>query len=191
MTMRPIFLMLAGPNGAGKSTFYEAYLAHLDLPFLNADVLAKAFRLDAYAASAETARLRDRLLEEHQSFITESVFSDPIGEKVSVLANAARNGYDVELIYIGLSSAALSMRRVADRVQAGGHPVPAEKIKGRYSRSLTNLKLAIERLPRVRLHDNSTYQAPHQFVAEFREGQLYRCGNGTIPSWARDFVPVR
>lgn len=186
--MKPLLIMVAGPNGAGKSTFYESYLSHLDLPFLNADNLAREIRVDAYTATAEIASARDRLISLRRSFITETVLSDPVGEKIGVLVDAARQGFDVRLIYIGLDSPALSRERVADRVGADGHDVPEEKLAGRYHRSLENLRRAIRDLPLVQIYDNSDHQAPHRFIAEFRNGKLHRRCEGAVPPWAAEFT---
>ncbi|MFZ4682933.1 MAG: AAA family ATPase [Terrimicrobiaceae bacterium] len=185
--MAPLLVMLAGPNGAGKSTFHASHLSHLHLPFLNADALSLRLQIGPYEAADEIARIRERMVLERQSFITESVFSDPVGDKVDFLASASRQGFDVELIYIGLEDAGLSADRVAARVAAGGHDVPLEKIKSRYARTLANLERAIARLPRVRLYDNSSWKDPFRFLGEFRSGSLVRKGT-SIPAWARPFL---
>ena len=94
--------MLAGPNGAGKSTFYEAYLSGLGLPFLNANVLAKVTGMDAYEAAERISDARRIMIGRGKGFITETVFSDPVGAKVNLLAEAVEAGFDVQLIYIGI-----------------------------------------------------------------------------------------
>jgi len=186
--LKPILLVLAGPNGAGKSTFYQAYLSRLDLPFLNADVLARALGLAPYEAANAIARLRDHRIGQRQGFILETVFSDPIGEKIGVFEHAARSGFEVRLVYIGLADPGLCQQRVLDRVRAGGHDVPPEKLSARYARSLANLERAIHRLPLVTLYDNGSYEYPHRFVAEFRHGALVRRNESFLPEWARPFV---
>lgn len=181
----PLLIMLAGPNGAGKSTFWETHLKHLNLPFLNADILARETGLDAYTSAKNIASIRDELIERQDSFITETVLSDPVGEKVQILANASEKGFDVTLIYIGIESSDLSRRRVKTRVQAGGHDVPTEKLQARYERSLDNLERAIHQLPRVLIYDNSSFVNPHLFLAEFRQGKLFRQTEGAaMPKWA-------
>ncbi len=85
---RPIVLAVAGPNGAGKTTFYEALVAPAGLRFVNADDLARELELDPYAAAEVAAGLRERLLEQGESFVYETVFSDPVGEKVALLRSA-------------------------------------------------------------------------------------------------------
>ena len=185
----PLLIMLAGPNGAGKSTFWETHLKHLNLPFLNADILARETGLDVYTSANNIASIRDELIERQESFITETVLSDPVGEKVQVLAKASEKGFDVTLIYIGIESSDLSRRRVKARVQAGGHDVPTEKLQARYVRSLDNLKRAIQQLPRVLIYDNSSFESPHRFIAEFRQGKVFRSTKENLTGWVRNFVP--
>ncbi len=179
--------MLAGPNGAGKSTFYRTYLAVLGLPFLNADVLAAEVGMEAYEAAAQIAEARRLLIERRTGFVTETVLSDPVGAKVDDLANAAAAGFDVHLIYIGIADADQSAERVATRVKAGGHDVPLTKIMARYQRTLDNLERAINRLPRVTLYDNSSFDEPYRQIAEFRDGHLHERTQGPIPPWAQRF----
>lgn len=184
----PLLVVLAGPNGAGKSTFHEAHISRLGLPFLNADVLARETGIDAYEAARTIAAIRDEFVARRDSFITETVLSDPVGEKVGVLARAADTGFDVTLIYIGIESCDLSRRRVQARVAAGGHDVPVEKLVARYERSLDNLERAIVQLPRVLIYDNSSFASPHRFLAEFRSGDQVRVGEGKTPKWATRFL---
>lgn len=188
----PLLVMLAGPNGAGKSTFFESHLKQLELPFLNADILARETDLDAYEAAGTIAAIRDQLIANKESFITETVFSDPVGEKVEVLAQAAQSGFDVTLIYIGIENSELSKKRVQSRVEAGGHDVPTEKLAARYQRSLENLRRAIERLPRVArvvIYDNSSFANPHQLLVEFQNGKCVRQEVAELPDWLTPFIP--
>ena len=187
--MNPQLVMLAGPNGAGKTTFFRAYLAGLGLPFLNADILAAETGMEAYEAAAEIAEMRRILIVRRTGFIIESVLSDPVGAKVEDLAQAAEAGFDVHLIFIGIADAELSADRVATRVKAGGHDVPLVKIRTRYQRTLNNLERAISRLPRVTVLDNSSFDRPYRFLAEFRHGQAHQRTGSPIPAWARRFIP--
>lgn len=184
---RPLLVMLAGPNGAGKSTYYHTKLAHIGLPFLNADVLAQQQNIGAYEAAAEVAKMREELRRHQKPFITETVLSDPVGEKVSFLRQSSDQGYDVRLIFIGIDSPAMSLNRVRERVKAGGHDVPVDKIMARYERTLANLERAIQVLPWVNLVDNSSYQHPHRLLAKFRNGQLAFRYEGEIPGWCSGF----
>ena len=112
---RPILVALAGPNGAGKTTFFHAHLAAAGLRFLNADVLAAELSVEAANAARLANALRETLVERGESFVFETVFSDPVGDKVEFLAEAAERGYVVILCYIGLSEPAQSVERMAMR----------------------------------------------------------------------------
>jgi predicted ABC-type ATPase len=183
--MKPVLIVLAGPNGAGKSTFFEAFLSNKGLPFINADVLASELNLDALDAAEIAQRFRVNLVERNESFITETVFSDPVGAKLSFFEQAEENGYEVTLIYIGISNVQLSRARVEKRKQAGGHDVPSDKLKGRFQRSLNNVKLATTRLSRVIVFDNSRSDKPFEIVAEFEDGKVKKKPTGSVPTWAR------
>ncbi len=183
--------MLAGPNGAGKSSFYEIYLSGLGLPFLNTDVLALASGMEAYEAASQVAEFRRVMVERRLGFVTETVLSDPVGEKVEFLANAVAEGFDVHLIFIGIATAAMAVERVRSRVKAGGHDVPMEKILARYERTLKNLERAIALVPRVTIYDNSSFENPYRLIAEFRCGELFRETTGKIPSWLRRHIPKK
>jgi predicted ABC-type ATPase len=185
----PTLIMLAGSNGAGKSTFYESFLKDKSLPFINADNLAKELNLDPYEAARMASDIREQMVSQGMSFISETVFSDPVGDKVSFLENASRAGYEVTLIFIGIESVDLSRERVASRVRAGGHNVPSEKLEQRYSRTLQNLSQAIATLPRVILFDNSQFDMPFRFVSEYRNGKCHKKGKEPTPHWASSAEP--
>jgi len=179
---RPLLVAVAGPNGAGKSTFHQAFLSQTGLRFVNADVIAHQLRMDPYAAAGVANAVRVELVRERESFIFETVFSDPANEKISFLKNAAADGYTVVLCFIGLPNAAASAERVALRVSKGGHDVPLQKIEARYARSLANLASSIRELPIVLVFDNGNLRTPYRMVAEFRSGELkFRAGR--VPVW--------
>ena len=139
---RPVIVALAGPNGAGKSTFYHAHLEAAGLRFVNADVLSRELRIGPYEAAKMADSLRRELVRQRESFVFETVFSDPAGDKLAFLKAAAQSGYSVILCFIGLKNPQTSEERVAMRVSQGGHDVPTEKLKSRFPRTMTNLKAA-------------------------------------------------
>ena len=185
---RPIILAIADPNGAGKTTFYHVHLASAGLRFVNADVLAAKLAVEPYKAAHLADALRRALVKRGESFVFETVFSDPVGEKVAFLVEAATRGYVVVLCYIGLSSPAQSTARVAMRVSQGGHDIPDDKLRSRFSRTLANLQAAIARLPHLLIYDNSDLNVPYREVAVFEHGQLRRLQE-PIPEWLRPIFP--
>ena len=179
---RPILVAVAGPNGAGKTTFFHAHLAAAGLHFVNADVLATELDLPPYQAARVADALRRELVKRGESFVFETVFSDPVGDKVGFLEGAAQRGYIVVLCYIGLAGADQSAERVAMRVSQGGHDVPDEKLAARFPRTLDNLRSATQRLPHVLIYDNSDLAVPFRPVAVFEHGHLRRA-HEPVPAW--------
>jgi predicted ABC-type ATPase len=167
----PLLIMIAGPNGAGKTTFYEAHLAHVGLPFINADIIARRLQLAPYDAAEEATRIRETYLEKGISFICETVFSDPVGAKLEFLTRAIDRGFDVRLIFIQIRDIDLSIARVKDRTAAGGHDVPEDKLENRFPRTQLNLKKACKMLPYVQIYDNTSSNAPYRLMAEYKNGR--------------------
>ena len=170
---RPIVVAIAGPNGAGKSTFYEAHLRASGLRFVNADVLAKELALGAYPAAQLADVLRRELVSRKESFVFETVLSDPGGEKVAFLKETANAGYAVVLCFIGIPNAQISEQRVAMRVSQGGHDIPTEKLKARFPRTLRNLQRAVKELPCVLVFDNSELRYPYRHIASLMKVSLF------------------
>jgi predicted ABC-type ATPase len=172
LDQRPMIVALAGPNGAGKTTFYRAHLQPTGLRFVNADVIARELDLHPYAAAQMADALRRELVAQRESFVFETVFSDPVGDKLSFLKHAIEAGYTVVLCFIGISRPETSEQRVAMRVSQGGHDVPTDKLFTRFPRTLANLKSAIRELPYVLVFDNDELGAPFRQVAVFDHGKL-------------------
>lgn len=179
---RPIVVALAGPNGAGKTTFYHTHLQPAALRFVNADLLSRELEPDPYVAAQMADRVRRRLVAERESFIFETVFSDPVGDKLQFLKGTAAGGYTVVLCFIGLSGPEVSEERIAMRVSQGGHDVPAEKLVSRFPRTLANLKLAIRSLPFVFVYDNDDLRSPFRQVANFENGRAATLAK-RLPAW--------
>ena len=160
----PVFYLLAGPNGAGKSSLYRAAVAEglipADAEFVNAD-LYEAAHLQHIAdlqARSEHARQwaddrRITLLQAGQSFASETVFSH--ASKLALLSDAQRHGFVVVLLVVCLDNPQRLLARVKQRVQEGGHAVPAERILARYPRTLENLTQAVRQADMAMLYDTS------------------------------------
>jgi len=185
---RPLLIALAGPNGAGKSTFYKTYLQQLGLQFINADVIAKELNLDAYAAAKVAASLREELVRQRESFIFETVFSDPAGDKLAFFQEAAAVGFTVVLCFIGISNPGISNERVVFRRLKGGHDVPADKLITRFPRTLENLRRSIRELPFVLVYDNDDLNDPYRQVAVFEAGHAVELAVD-LPVWLQEMLP--
>jgi predicted ABC-type ATPase len=168
---RPVIVAIAGPNGAGKTTFYQAHLQPAGLRFVNADVLARELHIEPYAAARVADALRKELVEQRESFVFETVFSDPAGEKLAFLKSAAEAGYNTILCFIGIEGPEVSEQRV-----------------GRFPRILKNLKAALRGLPNVWVFDNNDLRIPYRLIAVFESGRPVKLQR-PVPSWLKPLLP--
>jgi predicted ABC-type ATPase len=177
--------LVIGPNGSGKTTFVTEFLT-LELPgyaYVNADEIAKArwpadSDAHAYEAAQVAAETRARLIAGGRSFIAETVFSHP--SKLDLIRSAQEAGYRV-VLHVMLVPEELAVRRVAYRVQAGGHDVPEHKIRERYQRLWRLVAQAISLADRAVVYDNSQPAGPAK-IAEFFGG--LPIGAAAWPEWA-------
>lgn len=180
----PVLHLLAGPNGAGKSTFVAQVLTPVThLPFVNADVIATqlwpwAQAEHAYDAPQAAADERRRLMTAGASFITETVFSHP--SKLDLVRRATAQGYVVHL-HVVMVPETLSAARVAARVAHGGHHVPGQKIRERYTRLWPLVAAAREVAARATFYDNSRAANPFRVVATYERGRP--AGEPAWPVW--------
>ena len=117
LDQRPIIVVIAGPNGAGKTTFYHAHLQPAGLRFVNADVLARELNLDPYAAAKVADALRRELVNQRESFVFETVFSDPVGDKLSFLKEAIEHFHGDASLRTDPGRRSLELRKLLRRFQ--------------------------------------------------------------------------
>ncbi len=153
----PEIFVIAGPNGAGKSTGAATILpTHFPTDrFLNADDIAKALATDSrIAAGRVMLRRMQELRDQGERFAFETTLAGQ--SHARFLQEAKHAGYRIHLAYVWLSSVELARKRVAGRVQDGGHDIAATDIERRYRRGLRNLfKLYLPLANRWVLCDNS------------------------------------
>lgn len=138
----------------------------------------------AYRAAALADIERRALVARGDTFVMETVFSDPAGAKLDFLRDARARGYGVAFVYVGLGSAALSQARVIQQVAQGGHDVPDDRIRKRLPRSLENAKHALAFVDAGWILDNSDADHPFQLVATTRAGQVVHVVPAA-PAWCR------
>jgi predicted ABC-type ATPase len=179
---RPVIVAIAGANGSGKSTFFHAHLASTGLRFVNADLLARELALDPYAAAEVADMLRRELVKQRESFVFETVFSDPVEDKLAFLRSAQDAGYTVVLCFIGISGPVVSEQRVSMRVAQGGHDVPNDKLRARFPRTIQNFRKALVQLGHVWVFDNEDLGHPFRLVAMYERGRPVEV-HLPLPSW--------
>jgi predicted ABC-type ATPase len=133
---------------------------------------------NSYLAAILAEFIRQKLLTSENTFSTETVMSDP--SKIELIKTAREKGFKVYLYYITTDDVRINIERVNSRVQAGGHSVPIEKIKERYTRSLNLLYEGIKNSDRVFLVDST--ELPIRLIAEVSEGNV-NVKSDRIPNW--------
>jgi predicted ABC-type ATPase len=161
---RPFIFVLAGVNGAGKSSVGGALLADHGLTWYNPDSHARELVAllglpigEANARAWEQGRKQlEKAIAEGRNF----AFETTLGAHTmpELLAQAAHT-HDVVMLFCGLASVELHLRRVKARVAVGGHDIPEAKIRERWSASRLNLIRLMPQLARLQLFDNSA-EAP-------------------------------
>jgi len=136
-------IIIAGPNGAGKTTFAKEFLPHEAdcLQFVNADLIAAGLSPFNPAAVALTAgKMMLRIIDDYTqagiSFAVETTLSGRNYVKMIKLWQA--QGYRVSLFFVELPSADVAIQRVALRVAEGGHFVPDDVVRRRFTKGLYN-----------------------------------------------------
>lgn len=134
-------VIFAGPNGVGKTTFSEFWLEDQDIvtAFVNADEFAR--QLEKVVSDNErhmqAARLMlkamDDLTQLRRSFAFETTLASLTYEKRIKFWQEI--GYHVILIYLTLPTVEACIARVKKRVKQGGHDIPEDVIRRRFTKS--------------------------------------------------------
>jgi predicted ABC-type ATPase len=146
------------------------------------------------AAWHEGRRLLERTITERLDF----AFETTLGGKTiaNLLDQALLEGIEVRIWYVGLDSVERHIARVRSRVAQGGHDIPEERIRERYTQSRLNLIRLLPRLTELLLYDNSKEADPDAGAApepvlllHLVQGKLREtCELTRVPQWAKPIV---
>src|SRR5689334_16368274 len=199
----PRLYVLAGVNGAGKSSIGGAMIRASGADYFNPDEAAQKLiaanpGLDQVKANAaawhEGRRLLERAIAEGKDFAFETTLGGSTMPRL--LTDAAAQGFEVRVWYVGLASPDLHIARVRNRVQAGGHDIPESSIRRRWRHSRLNLVQLLPHLTELRVYDNSTDAdpkaklAPHpMLVLHLDHGDIVGPQDlSSTPEWAKPIV---
>jgi len=151
--------VFAGPNGSGKSTIVDRFRQNgmCPLDFICPDQLVphdKKNDVGAYIKAmqvAELTRINQVALE--NSFSFETVLSKE--DKLKFIKDAKASNYNVTVIYVVTSDYNINLKRIAERVNQGGHDVPPEKVISRYKKSMNLMFEVILNSNSAMVFDNS------------------------------------
>lgn len=162
MKNKPQLVILGGINGAGKSSTRDKYLIpdENNVVVIDPDKLSKIYReqgLDKRSADMQGSRLAismfEQAIRDKKDIFLETTLS---GQTIFNRMDKAKNsGYETTTVYVGLSSVEAHIARVAHRVENGGHHIPEETIRDRFSKAEEQLIRAFEKSDNFYYYDNS------------------------------------
>ncbi len=195
--------VIAGVNGSGKSSIGGAAFRENGGEYYNPDEVARKLmaanptltQVDANSAAwHQGVKLLKRAIAERKDF----AFETTLGANTipRLLAQAASQGIEIYIWYVGLSSAELHIERVQARVRRGGHDISAEHIRRRYEHSRLNLIDLLPQITGLRVYDNSVDADPAagktpepKLVLHMERGKILNPRNlKQTPDWAKPII---
>jgi predicted ABC-type ATPase len=136
-------VIIGGPKGAGKSTAAPQLLVgELGVTeFVNADVIARGLSgFNPELVAMRAGRILLERIHELAARRANFAFETTLASRsfVSLIRRLKGEGYTFRLHFLWLPSPEMAIRRVAERVQLGGHSVAEETVRRRYSSGLAN-----------------------------------------------------
>lgn len=191
-------VVLAGVNGAGKSSVGGAAIQSLGGAFYDPDAAARVYRKQGLSLEEASSRAWHRGRTQLERSIRDGLsyaFETTLGgtTMTRLLLQAAAGESTVRIWYVGLASPELHIRRVRERVERGGHPIPEEKIRERWDSSRRNLIRLLDRVAEVVVYDNSRTVDLHRGerprptkLLHLREGRIVEAvPMSDVPDWAK------
>jgi predicted ABC-type ATPase len=195
--------VIAGVNGAGKSSIGGAAFRELGADYYNPDEAARSIlgrnpalsQADANSAAwHQGVRLLRRTIVERKDF----AFETTLGANTipRMLREAAAQGIEIFIWYVGLASVQLHNDRVAARVRRGGHAIGRDLIEHRFEQSRINLIELMPHLTELRVYDNSVDADPAsgktpepKLLLHIKHGKILNLNElKNTPDWAKPIV---
>lgn len=189
----PNCYIIAGPNGAGKTTFATEFLPRFAncRNFINADLIARG--LSPFDPDAGMLRAGRTVLERIAEFTeagSDFAFETTLSGRsyVPLLRGVKKAGFRLHMFYLWIPSPDLALLRIRDRVESGGHDVPARIVRRRFGRTLGNLfTLYRPLLDTLHFFDNSS--AAPRLVFKDESGQTTIGDAALYAELQRQFEP--
>jgi predicted ABC-type ATPase len=140
--------------------------------------------INSYTVAMVADFLKDQYLKRHLSFSFETVFSHPA--KIEILKKAQAEEFKTYMYFVATESPFINIKRIQQRVENGGHNVPADKTIARYYRCLEQINQVLPYLNRAYFFDNTDNQLV--FFSEYEKDKGFILFSELIPEWFRHFV---
>ncbi|WP_343696284.1 zeta toxin family protein [Flavobacterium sp.] len=191
---KPILLVIAGCNGSGKSTFSKALSPDNFTPFdydfqflkfYNSLIDSDIKEMMAHQmAFNELEKQIKNAIKNKSSFCYETNFNSTPLHWPDIFKS---NGYDLQLIFLCLDSIQEAKKRVAIRVENGGHYVPENEIEKRYYDGYNNLNTFFDYFDYVDLYDSSKHLNHPSHVLSIESGKISSLNK--LPDYLNNLIP--
>lgn len=203
--MKPVLFIITGSNGSGKSTVGATYLP-LEIQnkytVFDGDKLAMEKRREL-AASVKSFKEARKMADEwlygqfetqvnnaiktEDYFAYEGHFRDTATLKTP--RKFKKKGYELNLIFMGLSDPNQSELRVIDRARQGGHNVPLYEIESNFYGNLVTVNKYYRLFDEIIIIDTSK-SLQHQILLHKRKSKiLFYTTMKDQPEWFTKFLP--
>jgi len=193
--------VLAGVNGAGKSSIGGSAIRQRGGEWYNPDEVAREMSRQFPEMSLQ--EIHGTVWQHGLGHLKEAIengldftFETTLGGNTitKTLLDAIAFGVPVKIWYCGLESVELHINRVAARVARGGHDIPEDKIRSRYTSSIANLCRLTPGLSELAVYDNSMpinsqRQPQIKRVLHVNGGKILEMETG-MPEWAKPVAAV-
>ncbi len=199
----PVLYIITGSNGAGKSSVGSNYIPDQLRDFLfdgdklfmqkkselwrngiksikECKILASEFVDNTFDSLVESA------LNQNKDMAYEGHFTEDVNW--SIPQNFKDAGYQIHLIFFGLTNIALSVDRVIGRAREGGHNVDPLTLTSNFYGNLEKLDQYFSIFNSVTIVDTSGYE--HIGLAEIKNGKCTSAvASNKLPSWFTQYLP--
>ncbi|HEY5327556.1 MAG TPA: zeta toxin family protein [Mucilaginibacter sp.] len=202
----PTLYLITGSNGAGKSTVGPDYMPENIMAnhvIFDGDKLytgkvselwpeqmkslkeAKKIAAEFIVTTLES--LLDKALENKADFVYEGHF--PSYATWDFPKRFKEEGYQVQMLFLGLKNADLSEMRVGLRAKKGGHNVPRYDIENNFYGNLEMLNEHYQLLDHLQIVDTSEFQPKP--LAAFKGTELISSiRKKELPDWFTQYLPL-
>lgn len=147
----PEVIVFAGPDGSGKSTITR--MVKTIGEYINADDIKKATLCSDLEVAMKAEKLREEMIQQKKDFTFETVLST--NRNILLLKKAKEHGYFIREIYVLTANPDINVARVYAREALGGHGVPEDKIRTRYTKALALIPELVSICDILHIYDNT------------------------------------
>jgi predicted ABC-type ATPase len=201
----PDLYIISGSNGAGKSTIGQDYVPEnvlADSSIFDGDKLYMQKHLELWKSGMRVDKkikeiandfvidtfnsLVDEAIGSRKHFAYEGHFTEDSSWNIPRLLK--NKGYNVHLIFFGLSNTNQSELRVLERVKDGGHNVPRLMIENNFYGNLDQLNRNFKLLDSLLIFDTST-TTPSLLAKMINKKLELSTTKDKLPNWFIKFLP--